>query len=147
MNQAHLHLIFNHFPLIGSIFGLGILLFGLIKRNQTLKETGLVVLVIAALLVAPSLKTGEGAEEIVEGFGVSKAMIHEHEEVAEKFSWLMSLTAVAAIVSFVALRKRTAFAKIAIIITTVLAIASVVLGKFVGTSGGELRHTEIRSEG
>jgi len=145
MNQAHLHLVFNHFPLIGTIFGLGILLFGLIKRNQTLKETGLVVLVISAFLVFPTLKTGEGAEEIVEKFGISKAIIHEHEELAEKFFWLINLTAVAAIVSFVALRKKLTFAKIAIIITTILAIASIVLGKFVGTSGGEIRHTEIRN--
>lgn len=145
MNQAHLHLVFNHFPLIGTIFGLGILIFGLFKNSQTLKETGLVLLVISALLVFPTMKTGEGAEEIVEGIGISKTIIHEHEELAEKFFWLIIITGISAILSFVALRKKLAFVKIILIITTLLAIASIVLGKFVGTTGGEIRHTEIRN--
>ena len=38
MNDAHLHLVVNHFPIIGTIFGLGLLIAGLIFKNQTLKN-------------------------------------------------------------------------------------------------------------
>jgi hypothetical protein len=30
MNDAHLHLLVNHFPIIGTIFGLGILITGML---------------------------------------------------------------------------------------------------------------------
>jgi putative effector of murein hydrolase LrgA (UPF0299 family) len=33
MNDAHLHLIVNHFPIMGTILGLGILIVGLFLKN------------------------------------------------------------------------------------------------------------------
>jgi len=29
MDQAHLHLVLNHFPIIGSLFGIGYIAYGL----------------------------------------------------------------------------------------------------------------------
>ena len=50
MNLAHLHLLLNHFPIIGTIIGLGLLAASLIGKNDDLKRDGLMVLAAVALL-------------------------------------------------------------------------------------------------
>jgi hypothetical protein len=39
MNEAHLHLVVNHFPIIGTILGLGILVVWLLLTFQILQDT------------------------------------------------------------------------------------------------------------
>jgi len=145
MNEAHLHLIFNHFPLIGTLFGFGIIVFGMVKKNTTIIQTALVVLLISSLMAIPTMMTGEGAEEIVEKLGVSHDVIHEHEELAEKFIWLSRLMGILAIAALVLIKKSHKKAMLVISITVLVALINVIIGAFVGTSGGEIRHTEIRS--
>ena len=38
MNEAHLHMVVNHFPIIGMILGLIVLLGGLFLKNNTVKN-------------------------------------------------------------------------------------------------------------
>ena len=42
MNDAHLHMVVNHFPIIGTIFGLGILLAGIFMKNSNVNDCLLV---------------------------------------------------------------------------------------------------------
>lgn len=144
MNQAHLHMIVNHFPIIGSIFGAGILIAGLVFKNKSIQYTAFVLLAIAAIFGLVSMRTGEGAEEIAENLGISRGIIHEHEEIAEKFIILLYLTGAVAILTLITSLKDHAKAKVFTYITLFLAIATAVLSKSVGTTGGEIRHTEIR---
>ncbi len=145
MNDAHLHMLVNHFPIIGSIFGLGILITGLVLRNNILKNTAYVLFIISAVFGFLSMSTGEGAEEMVEEMeSVGHHIIHEHEEIAEKFILVMYATGIFSILSLIASIKKHKLAKISAIITLILAIAAVVLAKNVGTTGGEVRHTEVR---
>lgn len=144
MNDAHLHMVFNHFPIIGSIFGFGILLAGIILKNKSVQHTAYVLLIIAAILGLATMRTGEGAEEIVEELGATHDIIHEHEEIAEKFAILLYLTGAVALLSLITSLKNHAKAKIFAFVTLFLALASSILSKSVGTSGGEIRHTEIR---
>ena len=58
MNLAHLHLVINHVPTIGSVAALGVLLLGYVRRNDHLKHVGLEVLFIVALLTLPVYVTG-----------------------------------------------------------------------------------------
>ena len=37
MNDAHLHLLVNHFPIIGTVFGLGVLISGILLKNNSVK--------------------------------------------------------------------------------------------------------------
>ena len=66
MNEAHLHLVVNHFPIIGTILGLGILVVGLLLKNNSVKNTAFFLFIVAAIFAAVSMATGEGAEELVE---------------------------------------------------------------------------------
>lgn len=147
MNDAHLHLAVNHFPIIGLLFGIGIVITGIILKNNSVKNTAYFVFIIAAIFGAFSMKTGEGAEELVENLpGIGHDIIHEHEEIAEKFILLLYATGIGALISLIASYKNYKFSTIATYCTLALALISGFLAKNVGTTGGEIRHTEIRNE-
>ena len=62
MNAAHLHLMLNHLPLLGVLFGLLLLAAGIAQRNDVLKRAALVTLavgeVIRLLIIAERDWTG-----------------------------------------------------------------------------------------
>lgn len=145
MNDAHLHMVVNHFPIIGTIFGLMILVMGLVLKNNSVKNTAYILFIICALFSFTAMYTGEGAEEIVEDMPtIGHQIIHEHEELAEKFAIIMYVLGFFSLVSLLANIKNHKFSKILSFITLTLAILGTILSKSVGTSGGEIRHTEIR---
>ena len=144
MNQAHLHMVFNHFPIIGLFFGIGILAYGIIKKQTILVNTAYVIFIVCMIMAKATMMTGEGAEEIVEELGISHEIIHEHEEIAETFMKVLYVLGILSILGLVANVKKHAKASIVSYVVLVLAISSAVLSKSVGTSGGEIRHTEIR---
>ena len=144
MNDAHLHMVFNHFPIIGLFFGIGILAFGIIKKQTILVNTAYVIFIFCMIMAKATMMTGEGAEEIVEELGISHDIIHEHEELAETFMKVLYGLGILSILGLVANLKKHSKAPIVSYVVLVLAIGSAVLSKSVGTSGGEIRHTEIR---
>jgi len=145
MNDAHLHLIVNHFPIIGAIFGLGIVIFGIILKNSTLKNVAYSLFIIATISGALSMNTGEGAEEIAEQLpDVTHHIIHEHEEAAEKLMLVLYALGVFSILGLFLNFKNHAKANFVSYFVLILAIIAVYFGKLTGTSGGEIRHTEIR---
>ena len=144
MNDAHLHMVFNHFPIIGLFFGIGILAYGIIKKQTILVNTAYVIFIVCMIMAKATMMTGEGAEEIVEELGTSHEIIHEHEEIAETFMKILYVLGILSILGLVANVKKHAKASIVSYVVLVLAIGAAVLSKSVGTSGGEIRHTEIR---
>ncbi|MQP24218.1 hypothetical protein GFJ94_03965 [Flavobacterium sp. LMO8] len=144
MNQAHLHMVFNHFPIIGLFFGIGILAFGIFKKHTILVNTAYVMFIFCMIMAKATMMTGEGAEEIVEELGTSHEIIHEHEEIAETFMKVLYVLGILSILGLVANIKKHGKASIVSYVVIILAIGSAVLSKNVGTSGGEIRHTEIR---
>lgn len=147
MNDAHYHLVVNHFPIIGTILGLGILIAGIIFKNATVKNVSYVLFVIAALFAAFSMGTGEGAEETVEDMpNIGKQIIHEHEELAEKLALVLYVLGVVSLVGLYTNYKNHSKAKLLSIFALIIAIIGVYFAQQVGTSGGEIRHTEIRKD-
>ena len=61
MNLAHLHLLLNHFPIIGTIVGVGLFLVSLAGKNDDLKRAGLIIFAVMALLSLPTFFSGVGA--------------------------------------------------------------------------------------
>lgn len=145
MNDAHLHLVVNHFPIIGTIFGLGILISGILFKNNSVKNTSYSIFIISAIFVAFSMATGEGAEELVENMpNIGKQIIHEHEEMAEKLALVLYLLGIVSIVGLYTNFKNNAKANLVSYIILVIAAVAVFLAQQTGTTGGEIRHTEIR---
>lgn len=147
MNAAHFHLVVNHLPIIFPLVGLLILIGGLIVKSDIVKRVAFLIFVAGALFTILAMTSGEGAEEILEETaGVSEDYIHEHEEAAEFFAILnYILGLIAAFAVWANLKK----AKYSTALDYVVLVASVMVMSFArqtGTTGGEIRHTEIRGE-
>jgi uncharacterized membrane protein len=145
MNGAHLHLMLNHLPVLGTVFGLLLLAYGLIRKKPDLLKLSLGVFVLAALAAGAAYLTGEQAEEVVEHLaGISEAIIEPHEEAA----WIALLGAgvlgLLALGGLIWFRQRDV-SKMFSVATLVLALA--VSGWMVYTAnlGGKISHPEIRS--
>ena len=147
MNDAHLHLVVNHFPIIGPILGLGILIAGIILKNNSVKITAYSLFIVSAIFAAFSMGTGDGAEHAVKNLpGVTKELIHTHEGFAEKLAILLYVLGTISIGGIYLSLKNHAKAKLVSYVALVVAIVGVFVAQKVGTSGGEVRHTEIRSD-
>lgn len=146
MNDAHLHLVINHFPIIVPIIGMLILLVGFFTKSDVVKRTAFGVFILGAILTFPAMYTGEGAEEIAEKLpGVTDQLIHQHEENAETFAIVSYILGLISLLGFWANYKQKSFANWVAISIIVLGTVGLYLGKVTGTSGGEIRHTEIRA--
>lgn len=146
MDATHLHLILTHFPIVGTIIGIGILAYGQFLKNDEIKKVALVTFVLMAILTIPVFLTGEEAEETVEHVaGVSEQLIENHEELAEKAIWLMGLLGVLSLISFFAIIKKLSFAKTISLITLIVSLGTFGIFAKVGSTGGEIRHSEIRT--
>ena len=146
MNDAHLHMVVNHFTIIGIIFGLGILIIGFFLNNNIIKNVAYGLFIVGAIFAAVSMSTGEGAEEIVEDFpNIGKNIIHEHEEIAEKLALVLYVLGVVSLVGLYLNFKKHSKATLISIIAITIAIVGVFFAQQTGTTGGEIRHTEIRA--
>lgn len=145
MNEAHFHLLVNHFPIVGLFFGFLIFLFGIIKKNTTLKSTAYIIFISCMIIGKISMMTGDKAEHSVEEItGFSHEYIHEHEEAAELFMKPLYILGLVSIFGLVSLSKKRENEKFVSFCVILLAAICLFLSKNVGTSGGEIRHTEIR---
>jgi len=146
MNDAHLHMVVNHFPIIGGIFGLGIVISSLILKNKSIQNVAYGLFIVSAIFGAISMSTGEGAEEIVENLpNVTHQIIHEHEEMAEKLAIVLYVLGAVSLIGFYLNIKNHQKSSIISYLVVFISLVSIYLGKQTGTSGGEIRHTEIRS--
>nr|MBI1229921.1 hypothetical protein [Cytophagales bacterium] len=89
MNDAHLHLVFNHFPIIIPIIGLLVMVTGFVFKSEVIKKTALGLFILGALFTLPGFGTGEDAEEVIENLpGIEEKYIEAHEEAGETFAYL-----------------------------------------------------------
>jgi hypothetical protein len=146
MNTGHLHLIVNHLPIVGVLIGILVLLAALWLGKSEVKLTALGILIGSAAASALAFYTGESAEDLVENIpGISETLIHTHEEYAETFLIVTLILGVVAALAFLAELKNWGIKSYLVLITLVLAISAGVLATYVGSSGGEIRHSEIRT--
>ena len=147
MNTAHLHMLINHLPIVGVIVGFVILVSGYLFKSQLTRRIGNITLFFSAVFVYPSFNTGEGAEEVVENLpGVSEGIIEKHEELAEQMVNFVTILLPLLLLTFYAEWKQKSFLKYAQLAVLAVSFIVILYGKLVGTSGGEIRHTEIRKE-
>ncbi len=144
MNAAYVHLLLNHFPIIGSLLGAGVLLWGTFKQSVAVQKTGSAILFLMALVAIPVYLTGEPAEEAVEKLpGISKALIEQHEEAATLALVMMALAGLSAAVNLLVPGRKPGTAKALFNVTALLALLSFAAMARTGYYGGKIRHTEI----
>jgi hypothetical protein len=147
MNTAHLHLLVNHLPIVGFAFGMILLTATILRRgDRGLFTAAVLVVVISGAGGLAAQFTGEPAEELVEHLAdVPEALIEAHEGAALIATILASITTLLAIViSVVTLRRE---GRIGVIPLSILLVATVVTCgtmTWAGSTGGKIRHSEIR---
>jgi len=147
MDATHFHLVVNHVPILGTVFALVLGLAGAALRKPDLLRAALIGFVVVGAASLAATKSGEEAEDTVEGLpGVTEQVIHAHEEAAE----VANYGAIAlAVVALVALAFAWSSPLPVWATAAVLLVALGVSGLMVraGNLGGEIRHTEIRAGG
>jgi uncharacterized membrane protein len=145
MNWAHIHLLLNHLPLVGTIFGVLLLLLALLRKSEELKRVSLGIFVLTALLALPVYFTGEPAEKVVEYLpGVEEPLIERHENTA-LFALLMAGGAgVVALAGLILFRRAEKLPGWIVAATLVLSLATSGLMGWTANLGGQIRHTEVR---
>ena len=146
MNGAHWHLVVNHLPIIFPIVGVIVMITGLISKSEAVKRTAFMIFIFGALAAIAAMNTGEGAEEVVEKInGVTENFIESHEETAETFAILSYILGGISLLGLWASFKQKSFSSIISIATLIFAFVVLFFAKQTGTTGGEIRHTAIRS--
>jgi uncharacterized membrane protein len=142
VNYAHLHLLLNHFPIIGGVIGLGLFLVSFFGKNTDLRRASYIIFVGVALLTIPTFLSGVGAQEMIKGPGVSDDLIRRHEGSALLSMWIMVVTGALALVGLW-LSQETGrpprWNVAAVLVFSLLAIVAV--GRTSNT-GGDIRHPE-----
>lgn len=145
MNGAQLHLLANHVPVLGIAFAAALTAAGLLRGSDELKKAGLWAFVLAGLSALPAYFSGEGAEEIVERLpGAAKALIHDHEEAAEKALAGALLLAGCALAALIHAFKTGVLSPKAAPALLALALPVLALLGYAAHAGGLIQHPELR---
>src|SRR5262249_25275446 len=83
MNLAHIHLLLNHWPIIGAFLGLLLLLVAFFAESDDLKQTSLAFFTLIALLAIPTYMSGDVANEVLRASTpLPKELINIHHGAA-----------------------------------------------------------------
>ena len=80
---AHLHLLLNHFPIIGMIIGVALFAIALVGRSDTLVRNSLAVFFVLALIALPAFVTGDAATTVLKNrTDISRSALEAHQDAA-----------------------------------------------------------------
>ena len=146
MNLPHVHLLLNHFPIIGTLIALGLYLFALIGKSEDLKRASLVIFAGIALLSIPTYMSGNGAEEALRKLpAVSKNAIAAHNNAALVSLVFMELTGMFAWLGLWQSRRFLHARNWTVVTVLLLSVVTVYFMTLTGNTGGQIRHSEILS--
>jgi len=147
MNWAHVHLIINHFPVIGILGALLLLVYSLVRKSEEVKMVSLGAFAIIALMTLAVYFTGEAAEKVVKNLpGVTETYIGRHEEIASLTLVLMEILGITSLAGLVLLRRSGAIPKWVVVLILILSLITAVVVNLTANLGGQIRHTEIRDD-
>jgi uncharacterized membrane protein len=145
MNSVQMHLALTHVPVVLSLVGLIMLTVSFFIKNPTLTKTSYILILFAGIAAIPVFFTGEGTEEAIENLpGVSEAIIEKHEDVAKLAMISIAVAGLAALAAILSFRWQIV-TRVFKVVVLLLAIASGGLMAQTAHLGGQIRHTEIRS--
>lgn len=139
--MASIHLLSNHLPILGSLFGVLLLAISFFKPQFQTTFSAYILLLISGIGGVVAYFSGEDAEEHVEHIGgISHKVIHLHEEMAENTLFFIFLLSAVAIIGLWAERAQWSSRKKIALGALVIGIIAFVLFAFTGYLGGHIRH-------
>ncbi len=144
-NAAHWHLLVNHLPIVGGMFGILILLWGIIRKNNLFVNLSLIVFVACAVFSIIASQTGESAEAYLKNLkAIDEIYLERHVAAADIANYGMIVLGLLALITLIFKRIReTKFIPYLILVAS---IAVFVLMARAGNLGGEIMHKEIRND-
>lgn len=145
MTAAHIHLMLNHFTVIGSVFGFGLLAWAMLRKSREVVMLSLGVNVMIALISIPVYFTGEPASERVAHLaGVSPDAMEEHEEAANFGFTAVECVGALALAGLLLFRGEPV-PRWFLMITLVGSLLGVGAVIYTAERGRRIRHTELGS--
>ena len=143
MNPAHVHLMLNHFSIIGSIFGLVLLAVAMVRNSRELITVSLACLASVAIISIPVYFTGPPAEEAIKRLaGISEEVVERHEEAAQfAFTGIECVGALALAGLWLFRTKPPPRWFLAILLVGALLTVGVMV--YTANQGRQIRHPEI----
>jgi hypothetical protein len=146
VDLTHIHLLLNHFPIIGTMIGGGLFLLSLIMNSDDLKRASLVVLLGISLISIPAYMSGNGAQDATKALpGVSKSLVETHEGAAFVAMGFMQVTGAFAWLALWQFRRLARVPKWNLAVILLLTAVTFGLMARAGNLGGNIRHAEIQS--
>lgn len=140
----HWHLLLNHFPAIGTVIALGLLLCAQFRKSEELNRTSLILLVIIALLTIPTYISGGAARRAIEGTAdISSDILAAHQDAA---TWAFGFLLITGWFSWLALWQYRRLGRPSRwVVPVVIVLAAVTLAAMVRTGGlgGAINHPEV----
>ncbi len=145
VNWAHVHLMINHFPVVGVLGAILLFLYALVRKSGEMTKVSLGIFVLIALITIPVFFTGEAAENIVKKLpGVTETYIGRHEEFAEYAITVIEILGAVSLLGLYFIFRSGAVPKWLLSIVLLLSLLAATVVGFTANLGGQIRHTEIR---
>jgi uncharacterized membrane protein len=146
MNLAHLHLLLNHLPVIGTIIAVALFFTAVVANSADLKRASLIIFLSISLASIPVYMSGNGAEQAIKDLsGVSQQAIVLHQNSALLAYVFIEITGAVAWFGLWRFRRASQFGSGTL--TAILLLSVITCGLMANASalGGQIRHPEIIS--
>ena len=145
MSFTHLHLLLNHFPVIGTLIVTVLLAWAVFRKSAEITRVSLGLIAAIGAIAVVVFFTGEPAEEAIENLpGFSEAITERHEEFALIATIVVGAIGTLALGALALLRKKEIPRWVTLWSLMLSIMASGVMG-YTALLGGQIRHTEVRT--
>lgn len=147
MNFAHLHIVLNHVPSLGTIVGAVLFIASLIKNSDHLKRISLYVLVGTALATLPTYMSGNAAQQLLrKNPAIPQGLIEQHQNSAMITLVFMTITGTFAwfgLWQFRRFSRPGRWNTSAVLFFSILTTSVILRTAYLG---GDISHPEIRAD-
>ena len=148
MNAVHLHLMFNHLPIVGLGFTLILHALALARNSNELKQVTCWFYIMIGLFAIIPILTGDGAGKMVLSYpDINRDTIENHETWGYIFFYGLLLNGALAAAALWFSREKPERMKRFGFALLIVAFVLTIFAYQTGTTGGQIRHPEIQKQG
>jgi len=146
MTSAYLHLLMAHVPVVGTLFGAGLLIVAILRKSDEQKRTALALICLASLLALPTYLSGQPAAMLLKRFmpGMPPDAGDQHAEVAILALGASLFLGAVALTGLLVFRKDKKLPAGYLVLLLFLALIGGGLLAWTANLGAKIRHAEIR---
>jgi uncharacterized membrane protein/uncharacterized membrane protein YidH (DUF202 family) len=148
MDLAHVHLLLNHWPILGSLIALALYALALAANSDDLKQVSLAFYALLALLAVPTYISGNAADEVLKKTaGWPTDLVHAHQGAAMLGLIFIEITGLAALIGLWQYSRMSrpfpqSVARWNAPVVMILSVATCLVMTVAGNTGGAIRHQE-----